>query len=240
MNVLSVVIPAYNEERTIGILLEDIRSVPLKETGFKIEIIVVDDGSTDKTAKIVSSFKNVRYIHQTNQGKGAAVQRGVRECTGDFLLVQDADLEYDSRDYIPMLHALPTWGAAVIYGSRVKGQLRGRGWRLFPGKHPAQGIGPWGANWIISFWILVLYGRWITDPLTAYKLYPTQLIREMDIKSTGFEADHEMTAKLIRMGMPIIEVPVRYTPRSVEEGKKIRAIDGVIALWTLLKFRLTN
>jgi dolichol-phosphate mannosyltransferase len=237
MAYLSVIIPAYNEERTIGVLLEKIKAVSLKDTGFQMEVIVVDDGSKDNTAKVVSNYKNVKYLRQNNAGKGAAVQYGVKNCTGDFFLVQDADLEYDPRDYVAMLNALPTKFAAVIYGSRTLGQIHGRGWRLLVGKHPAQDIGPWVANWIIAFWILILYRRWITDPLTAYKLYPRRLIQSMKIETKGFETDHEMTAKIIRMGLPIIEVPVRYTPRTVEQGKKIRAIDGLIALKILWEYR---
>jgi len=240
MAFLSVIIPAYNEERTIGVLLERIKSVPLKDTGFQIELIVVDDGSKDNTAKIVAQYKNVHYIHQPNAGKGAAVQKGVQTCTGDFFLVQDADLEYDPRDYIPMLNALPPDHAAVVYGSRTKGQLQGRGWRLFPGKHPAQDVGPWLANWIIAFWILILYQRWVTDPLTAYKLYPRRFIRNLTIETKGFETDHEMTAKIIKAGLPIIEVPIRYNPRTLSEGKKIRAIDGWIALKTLWTYCFKN
>ena len=221
---LSIIIPAYNEERTLGSLLEKIKSVPIDPNRFQLEIIVVNDGSTDKTASLAAAVQGVRCITQMNQGKGAAVQRGVRDCNGDYLLVQDADLEYDPKDYAPMLKALPSIGEAVIYGCRIK--------------HPKQTLGPRAANLFISLFILVLYWKWLEDPLTAYKLYPTHLVRDMHVRSSGFEADHEMTAKLIRRRIPIIEVPVRYTPRSVTEGKKIRAIDGLIALWTLLKYRV--
>jgi dolichol-phosphate mannosyltransferase len=234
MKVLSVIIPAYNEERTIRPLLERILAVPLGAAGFNPEIIVVDDGSRDRTAEIAESFAQVRLIRQSNQGKGAAVQRGVREARGDYLLVQDADLEYDPADYVAMLKALPAQGEGVVYGSRPLGQ---RAAGIGSGKHPEQGWGAWLANQLITSWIFLLYGKWITDPLTAYKLYPTRRVRAMNVRSTGFEADHEMTAKLIRQGIPIIEVPIRYTPRSVAAGKKIKATDGLIALWTLFKYR---
>lgn len=240
MRTLSLIIPAYNEERFIGTLLEKILPLKLESAGFQKEVIVVDDGSSDRTVEIVSKSSGVRCLRQANQGKGAAVQHGVRECSGDYLLVQDADLEYDPTDYLPMLKALPMRGAAVVYGSRPLGQMRKNGGFLFPGRHPEQEFGPWLANWIISFWILVLYQKWITDPLTAYKLYPTSIVRAMNVRSRGFEADHEMTAKLIRRGIPIVEVPIQYEPRSVEEGKKIKARDGWIALWTLFKYRWVN
>ena len=149
-------------------------------------------------------------------------------------------MEYDPGDYGPLLEALPATGEAAVYGSRTLGQIRDTGRGVFPGKHPGQGIGPWAANVLLSIWIFILYGRWISDPLTAYKLYPARLVRELNVQSAGFEADHEMTAKLIRRRVPIIEVPIHYAPRSVAEGKKIRAVDGLIALWTLLKYRLTD
>jgi dolichol-phosphate mannosyltransferase len=237
MKTLSVIIPAYNEEHTIGLLLEKILSVRLASLGFQLDVLVVDDGSHDRTAEIAEVFAGVRCIRQANQGKGAAVQRGVSVCTGDYFLVQDADLEYDPADYPALLAALPAAGTAAVYGSRTLGQSARR-WTLFRGKHPDQSFGAWAANRLLSFWILALYGRWISDPLTGYKLYPTRVVQAMTVRSTGFEADHEMTAKLIRKHIPIFEVPVRYTPRSVAEGKKIRATDGLIALWTLLKYRV--
>jgi dolichol-phosphate mannosyltransferase len=140
-------------------------------------------------------------------------------------------------DYVALVGALPPDGRAAVYGSRTRGQRQtGAGWARL-GKHPDQNAGPWLANVILSFLILLLYGRWISDPLTAYKLYPCDLVRAMDVQTTGFESDHEMTAKLIRRGVPILEVPVSYRPRGVEEGKKIRARDGWIAVRTLVRFR---
>jgi glycosyltransferase involved in cell wall biosynthesis len=242
MKVLSIVIPAYNEERFIGILLERILRVDTDSLGFAKEIIVVNDGSKDRTSALARSFahRGVRCIDQTpNQGKGRAVQRGIRECVGHYILIQDADLEYDPGDYRAMLGAL-RGGAEAIYGSRVLGQLRERGWSLFPGRHPSQSLGPWLAGLALSAWTALLYGRWISDTLTAYKLYPAAPVKAMRLDTAGFETDHEITAKLIRSGYRIREVPVSYEPRTAAEGKKIRATDGVIALWTLLKYRFTR
>lgn len=241
MQKLSIVIPAYNEEAHIGALLEKILQVDIGALGFEQEIVVVDDGSQDRTYEMASSFPSVRVLKQVpNQGKGAAVQRGIRECTGNWVLVQDADLEYDPEDYRTLLSAIEPGIPMSIYGSRLKGQIAKAGKGLLPGKHPRQGFGPWLAGVILTFWTALLYGRWITDTLTAYKLYRTELIGSFDVRTRGFETDHELTAKLIKAGAKIVEVPISYEPRSAAEGKKIGPKDGLIALWTLLKFRFIN
>ena len=241
MKLLSIVIPAYNEAAYIGDLLQSIAQVDTRAMGFEKEVLVVNDGSTDSTEAIARSFEaaGVKCFNQApNQGKGRAVQRGIRAAAGDYILVQDADLEYDPRDYLPILAALQT-GADAIYGSRVMGQIRESGWSLTPGKHPSQGLGPWLAGVVLSCWTLLLYGRWISDTLTAYKLYPAKILKTIELQTSGFETDHEITAKLIRAGLKIKEAPVSYRPRSREEGKKIKPRDGLIAIWTLLRFRFT-
>ena len=237
MKLVSIVIPAYNEAAFLGELLRSIAQVDTRALGFEKEVLVVNDGSTDSTEAIARSFESDRvkcFTQVPNQGKGRAVQRGIRESTGDYVLVQDADLEYDPADYLPILGALSS-GADVVYGSRVMGQIRESGW---PGKHPAQGWGPWIAGVLLSLWTLLLYGRWISDTLTAYKLYPAEVLKAMKLETSGFETDHEITARLIRGGYRIVEVPISYRPRSLAEGKKIKPRDGVIAVWTLLKYRL--
>jgi glycosyltransferase involved in cell wall biosynthesis len=239
MKLVSIVIPAYNEAAFIGDLLRAIAQVDTRALGFEKEVLVVNDGSTDSTESIARSFEKdgVRCFTQVpNQGKGRAVERGIRAAAGDYILIQDADLEYDPVDYLPLLAALQT-GADSIYGSRVLGQIRASGWSLTPGKNPAQGFGPWLAGVVLSLWTLLLYGRWISDTLTAYKLYPAKVLKAMKIETHGFETDHEITAKLIRGGYRIVEVPISYRPRSLAEGKKIKPRDGLIAVWTLLRFR---
>jgi len=239
MKLLSVIIPAYNEEAYIGTLLSKIATVDTASSGFRMEIIVVDDGSRDRTQEIARGFASsgVVCISQKNQGKGRAVQSGVAEARGDYLLVQDADLEYDPADYPAMLAALSH--ADVVYGSRTLGQLRHRK-GLTPGRHPGQGLGPWIAGVVLTCWTFLLYGKWITDTLTAYKLYPASVLKSMRVVTRGFETDHEVTARLIRGGLKIAEVPISYRPRSAAEGKKIKARDGLIALWTLLRFRFES
>src|SRR5205807_8313126 len=137
---------------------------------------------------------------------------------------------------LPMLEAIQA-GARCVYGSRTLGQIRAAGWTLTPGRHPSQGLGPWLAGVILSLWTLLLYRIWISDTLTGYKIYPRLVFEWMRVKTSGFETDHEITAKLARAGVRIKEVPVSYRPRSASEGKKIKARDGFVALWTLLRFR---
>lgn len=241
MPLLSIVIPAYNEAAFIGKLLEIIQSVPTERVGFTKEIIVVDDGSKDKTGEIARQAAGVKVFTQVpNQGKGKAVQRGIRESTGDWILIQDADLEYDPNDYLALLEAIVTGTPCSIYGSRTLGQLRRNGWTLCPGRHPEQSFGPWLAGVLLTLWTAIWYGVWITDTLTAYKLYPAAAVRAMQLRTSGFETDHEITARLVRSGHRIIEVPIAYLPRSVEAGKKIKPRDGFIAVWTLLKFRFAR
>lgn len=239
MRKLSIIIPAYNEARYIGPLIEKILSVDTESLGFEKELIVVDDGSSDDTLAIAGRYAAVKCFKQPfNQGKGSAVQRGIREAGGEYFLVQDADLEYDPGDYIPMLDMLGAGDKLAVYGSRTlhaydKGVIRG----LIGSRHEKQGLGPWLANVALTLWTMLLYGRFITDTLTAYKLYPASAFKQFSVVTAGFETDHEITAKLIRRGISIVEVPIHYTPRSKAEGKKINALDGLKAIWTLLRFR---
>ncbi len=240
MRTLSIVIPAYNEEAFIGTLIEKILAVPTERAGFSKELVVVNDGSKDRTEEVARGFASVRVFTQVpNQGKGAAVQRGIREATGDYILIQDADLEYDPNDYLTLLQALDR--GDVVYGSRTLGQRRLQSkWTMCPGRHPRQSFGPWMAGVLLTLWTFLMYGRWITDTLTAYKLYPARPVKDMKLVTRGFETDHEITARLIRSGHRIVEVPIEYIPRSKEEGKKIKASDGLIAVWTLLRFRFAR
>jgi len=239
---VSIIVPAYNEEAFIGALLDKLLRVDTESAGFDKEIVVVDDGSRDRTGDIVTAKPDVLLITQEkNRGKGAAVQRGVREASGHFVLVQDADLEYEPTDIPAMLQALGPSNDTAVYGSRILGVLANHPHRvLLRGLAPGQQVAPWLVNRILSVLTLVLYGRWITDMLTGYKIYPTEFLRRIDVKTSGFETDHELSAKLIRSGYRIREVPVAYTPRSAAEGKKIGPIDGLLAVWTLLRYRLAD
>jgi glycosyltransferase involved in cell wall biosynthesis len=237
---VSIVVPAYNEQAFIGALLEKLLRVDTAAAGFEKEIVVVNDGSRDRTAEIVAAIPGVRLISQNNQGKGAAVQRGVREATGDLVLVQDADLEYDPDDIPAMLRALGDGDRTAVYGSRILGVIAKNPNALLRGLAPGQQLAPWLTNRALSVLALILYGRWFTDLLTGYKIYPAAFLRGIQVKTSGFETDHELTAKLVKAGYAIREVPVSYRPRTVAEGKKIGPMDAVKAVWTLLCFRFAN
>ena len=240
MSKVSIVIPAYNEEAFIGKLLGVILKVDIASLGFDREILVVDNGSHDRTGEIARSFPEVRCLRiEVNRGKGEGVKYGIVQSTGDFILVQDADLEYDPNDYIPLLKPLlrSHSGPVSVYGSRILGERKEGKGGFFAGKHKDKSLATYAANFFLSAWAYLLYGRWITDTLTGYKVYPAELLRKFSIQTYGFETDHELTAKLIRSGVRILEVPISYHPRTVEEGKKIRARDFFIAVWTFFKFR---
>jgi dolichol-phosphate mannosyltransferase len=225
---LSIVIPAYNEERFIGTLLEQIRAVDLQPLGITKEIIVVDDCSTDRTAQIAASVPGVTLKRMpVNGGKGRAVRAGIEMATGDYLIIQDADLEYDPNDYVPMLQALLSGRGDVVYGSRYLGR----------GRHANQSLAAYLGGRSLSLVALIFTRRHLTDTVTALKLFHRTQIAAVPLETSGFELDHEITAKLARRGARIVEVPIRYAPRSREEGKKIGLRDWFIAVRTFLRYR---
>jgi dolichol-phosphate mannosyltransferase len=228
MAVLSIVIPAYNEERFIGTLLRQIKAVDLAQLGVEKEIIVVDDCSRDGTPAIVAAEPGV-MLHRmaTNGGKGRAVRAGIGKATGDYLIVQDADLEYDPNDYIPMLRALLEGRADVVYGSRYMGK----------GKHPNQSWTAYLGGRSLSLVALAFTGRYLTDTVTALKLFRRSDVASLPLETTGFETDHEITARLLARGARISEVPIGYSPRSREEGKKIGLRDWFIGFRTFWRYR---
>ena len=228
MAVLSIVIPAYNEERFIGTLLRQIKAVDLAQLGIEKEIIVVDDCSRDRTPAIVAAEPGV-MLHRmaTNGGKGRAVRAGIGQATGDYLIVQDADLEYDPNDYIPMLRALLAGRADAVYGSRYMGK----------GKHANQSWMAYLGGRSLSLVALAFTGRYLTDTVTALKLFRRTDVASLPLETTGFETDHEITARLLARGARISEVPIGYSPRSREEGKKIGLRDWFIGFRTFWRYR---
>lgn len=218
---LSVIVPVLNEEKTIGVILDRVLAV-----GVVHEVIVVDDGSTDRTAKVAGErgarVKVVR--HGTNRGKGSAVVTGLAEVTGDVVVVQDGDLEYDPADFVPMLGVIES-GESVVFGSRILGKNKFSYLRFYFGGRA------------LSLVTNLLYGTSITDEPTCYKMARTEVYRALELKCRGFEFCPEMTAKVSRLGHAIKEIPIHYEPRSIDEGKKIRWWDGVIAIGTLLRYR---
>jgi dolichol-phosphate mannosyltransferase len=237
--VLSIVIPAYNEERFLATLLERIRAVDLGRFDTSQQIVVVDDCSRDRTAEIATAFDGVTLVkHQRNQGKGQAVRSGLAHASGDFVIIQDADLEYDPGDYIPMLSALLERPADIVYGSRYMTRPD-RGWmaNLFGGKHVSQSWAAYLGGRSLSLVGRALTGTYLTDTVTALKLFRREILSGLSLTTSGFELDHEITAKVLARGFHIVEVPIRYYPRSRAEGKKIGFRDWVTAVRTFWRFR---
>lgn len=238
MTTLSIVIPAYDEERTIGALLEKIRALDLTPLGVGKEVIVVDDGSRDRTAEIAASFAGVVLVRMPrNGGKGRALRAGIARATGELLVIQDADLEYEPEDYLPMLAALREAGVDAVYGSRYLREPGGGGLRGFAaGRHPGQGWASYLGGRSLSWIAWLCTGARLSDTVTALKLFRSELLRPLELETRGFETDHEITARLVAAGARIREVPVRYRPRSRAEGKKMRPRDWLVAVRTFLRY----
>ena len=219
---VSVIVPVYNEITHVDEILRAIHASPVKK-----EIIVVDDGSTDGTREKLQSMplaNDVTVIfHEKNCGKGAAIRTALSYARGEYVLIQDSDLEYDPQDYAALLRPLEQRQANVVYG--VRPDRPERGLRFFLGAK------------LLTHLANLLYGAGIHDEATCYKVFRRSLLAQIDLQCRRFEFCPEVTAKICRMGEKIAEVPVSYTPRSASEGKKIRHSDGWLAIWTLLRYR---
>jgi glycosyltransferase involved in cell wall biosynthesis len=227
---LSVIIPCYNEATSIAAVLERVRAVQLAD-----EIIIVDDGSTDGTRDILKEIEaqnlpGVRIIyHAYNQGKGAAVITGFKAARSDVLLIQDADFEYDPREYPILLKPIQEGIATVVYGSRFLG-----------GPRKAMNFWNMVANKGLTLATNILYNAILSDMETCYKVFRAEVVQNMRIHARRFEFEPEVTAKVLKKGIRIYEVPISYNGREYHEGKKIKWTDAPIALWTLIKYRFVD
>ena len=233
---ISIIIPVYNEEKTISSILDRVLRVNL---GMRKEMVIVDDGSTDNSSKIIESYirkhdqkkKNkveFKFIKKDNGGKGSALRKGFEVATGSIITIQDADLEYDPEDYKNLIRPILAGKERVVYGSR-----------FLKSHKPMYKIYFLG-NKFLSAMIRFLYSKKITDMETCYKMFRSDVIKNIKLKANHFDIEPEITSKILKKGIRIKEVPISYHPRSIEEGKKINWRDGLQAIFTLLYLKFFN
>lgn len=235
---LSIIIPVFNEEKTVSEILKKVTEITI--AGVEKQIIVVNDGSSDGTRKVISSFpalSKIRLInHEKNSGKGAAIRTGIKNASGDYIIIQDADLEYNPRDIVKLVKPILEGESKVVYGTRLK-----RMPSFSKEERTPQFLLHYVGNKFLSLLTSILYGQWITDMETCYKLFPKKAVQDVKLNSRGFEFEPEITVKLLKKGYRILEIPISTKPRGYGEGKKLRTFrDGTIALWNLLKYRFVD
>ncbi|HSB80109.1 MAG TPA: glycosyltransferase family 2 protein [Candidatus Methylomirabilis sp.] len=230
---LTILLPVFNEIRTIREILAQVDAADA--AGLEKELIIVDDGSTDGTREVLERLDGLKtplrsLFHARNMGKGAALRTALTYATGDIILIQDGDLEYDPKEYPELLAPILTGRADVVYGSRTRGGKPVRDFSL---------LYLWG-NKFVTFVTNLLYGAALTDMETCYKVFRADVIKNIQTQANGFEFEPEITAKVLKRGHKIVELPVSYYGRDKVEGKKLSWRDGISALWTLVKYRLVD
>ena len=230
---LSIIIPVYNEKNTILEILKKVDGVDFGSV--QKEIIIVDDCSTDGTRKIIEDLSGLykTTFHSVNQGKGSAIRTGLKVAAGDYVVIQDADLEYDPNDYVKLLKPISDKKSKVVYGSRLK-TLKLRFW----GKNKTPLPFHYLANFALSLLTNLIYSTNLTDMETGYKMFTRQVYKKLKITEHGFAIEPELTAKIAKLGYKIYEVPIKTKPRSYKEGKKITFWDAIGAVIALVKYRL--
>lgn len=238
---LTIVMPVYNEERFLAEIVRRVQAVDLGE--LERELVMVDDCSSDGSGAIMAEMEGQRSVnpqarpfdrpirvarHPKNQGKGAALRTGFTQAEGDLIIIQDADLEYDPDDYLKLLSPLLKGKAEVVYGSRFTGERR----NMF--------FHHWVGNKFLTLVTNILYNTTLSDMETCYKLFTRRALDGIVIKSERFNFEPEITAKVLKKGIRIYEVPISYAGREFDEGKKITWRDGIVALWSLIKYRFTD
>lgn len=235
---LSILIPAYNEQNTILEILQKVVEVSFKD--ISREIIIVDDGSKDNTLKIAKNFaQDKSYIkiieHGKNKGKGAAVVTAIKNATGDIMIIQDADLEYDPQDIPRLVEPIIKKKYRVVYGTRLRTSP------VFFGKNRTPLLAHFFGNKFLSFLTTIIYGSRISDMETCYKAFEKNVLKGIRLRSRSFDLEPEITAKILKKHIKIHEIDIKTKPRGYGEGKKLHTVrDGTIALWTLIKYRFTN
>ena len=225
---LSIIMPVYNEEGTFEKIIKKVKAVKLD---LEKEIIVVDDGSTDNSRKLIEKQNGIKKLfHKINSGKGAAISTGLKYATGDIIIIQDADLEYNPEEYPKIIGPIIGGKAEVVYGERFSLNQRER-WAI-----PSHFFG----NKLLSFLTGVIFLRKVKDMETCYKAFRKEIIKGIKIKSRRFDVEPEITAKILKRGIRIHEVPIKFHPRTFEQGKKINWRDGIVAIWTLIKYRFVE
>lgn len=227
MQKITILIPVYNEKNS---LLEILKRVEEVDFELEKEIILIDDCSTDGTRELYKDLPHKVLYHKHNQGKGAALRTGIKESSGDIIIIQDADLEYNPQDYKKLVNFIKTGDADVVYGSRLADTRNTGNFLLLS----------FLANVTLSFITRVLYGTYLTDMETCYKAFRADVLKSIEIKSNRFDFEPEITAKVLKQGVTFLETPISYNARTNEEGKKIGWKDGVQAIWTLIKYRFSD